>query len=108
MKHKEIVTDLLKDEGTGGELMRAYLRASAQYALAEILDEEVESLCGSKHEQGKDRVYRRAGSEKGIMYSNGKKQSIRRPRVRKQTKNGEKEHGLMTYYFARQITNIED
>ena len=108
MKHKETLTQILDGEADPSEIMKSYLRASAQFALASIMEEEVESLCGRKHLQGNENPFRRAGSEKGIMYSEGKKKAIRRPRVRQQTESGEKEYGLLSYYFARQITNIED
>jgi transposase-like protein len=47
--------------------------------------EEVEALCGPRYRPDSQSVYHRAGSETGIAYLDGGKESIRRPRVRHET-----------------------
>jgi transposase-like protein len=47
--------------------------------------EVVEALCGPRYRPDSQSVYHRAGSETGIAYLDGGKESIRRPRVRHET-----------------------
>ena len=63
------------------ELLRQRVRAGLFAAMAE----EVEALCGPRYRPDSQSVYHRAGSETGIAYLDGGKESIRRPRVRHET-----------------------
>ena len=57
---------------------------------------------------GRRRAYRRAGSDDGILYFDGRKEAIKRPRVRERQPDGsEREVVLETYQAARQQKNIE-
>src|SRR4051794_35067281 len=59
-----------------------YMRESIRGALWGLMREEVEALCGTSHHPAQDALYRRAGSDDGIMYFDGRKEAIKRPRVR--------------------------
>lgn len=70
--------------------------------------EEVRALCGDRHQRGIEREYRRGGSDEGIMYFEGRKERIARPRVRRRGADGkEMEAQLDTYQQARSTENIE-
>lgn len=85
-----------------------YMRQSIRDALWDLMQQEVEQLCGESHQRTDTGPYRRAGSEKGVFYSEGGKQSITRPRVRqRRADGGESEAHLASYRQARSMTNIE-
>ena len=93
---------------SAGEAFREYLRQSVQEALWELMQEEVRELCGPAHERGREREHRRAGSERGVFYTEGGKQAIERPRVRRRVGDeGEEEVRLHSYAQARSSQNIE-
>ena len=73
--------------------------------LLDALEAEVNSLCGKKHHPEKESPYYRAGSEKGSIYANGRKEEIVRPRVRE--KDG-KEVQLSLYEAASSQENLFD
>ena len=99
-------------ESTGNEAsgaFREYLRQSVRETLWELMQEEVGQLCGPRHERGTEREHRRAGSERGIFYTDGGKQPIDRPRVRRRNRGGgEQEVRLHSYSQARSKKNIEE
>src|SRR6202167_1834651 len=83
-------------------LLRDSLRASAE----QMLQEEVEELCGRSHRPEADAQYRRAGSENGTCHAGGRREAILRPRVRKQVGDGtEREHVLTSYAAMRRPGN---
>lgn len=92
------------EEGEAANFFRSYMKGSIRAALVEIMQEEVSHLCGPRHHPDRSQGFQRAGSEDGIFYEAGKKQPVRRPRVRK---DGQ-EIGLKTYGFAREIGNITE
>ena len=68
------------------------------------MEAEVNSLCGKKHYPNSESPYYRAGSEKGVMFANGEKEAITRPRVR--TKEDSKEVKLEVYQAASTSDNL--
>lgn len=71
-----------------------------------MLEEEVTALCGVSHRPEAGAQYRRAGSESGTCYTEGRREAILRPRVRKQAGDGtEREHVLASYAAIRQPGN---
>ena len=91
------------------EIFNEYLRGSVRLALFELMQQEVHELCGRSHARGNASPNRRAGSEQGIGYINGKKEPLKRPRVRRQNDDGsEEEVELKSYAAARQINNISE
>ena len=84
------------------------MRTGIRAALWDLMKEEVEGLCGASHRPQLDARYRRAGSDDGVMYFGGRKEAIKRPRVREiQADGGEKEVVLKVYWQARSSKNIE-
>ena len=83
-------------------LLRDSLRATAE----QMLQEEVEQLCGRSHRPEAGAQYRRAGSESGTCHAGGRREAILRPRVRKQVGDGtEREHVLVSYSMMRRPSN---
>jgi hypothetical protein len=82
-------------------LLRDSLRATAE----QMLQEEVEELCGRSHRPVAGAQYRRAGSETGACHAEGRRETILRPRVRKQVGNGtDREHVLVSY--SRRVARL--
>lgn len=83
-------------------LLRDSLRATAE----RMLEDEVNALCGESHRPEVGAQYRRAGSESGTCYAEGRRETILRPRVRKQVGDGtEREHVLASYRAIREPGN---
>lgn len=90
------------------QLFRDYLREHIRGAMWDLMQEEVRELCGPKYDPAPGRVYRRGGSDQGVVYLGGKRQEIRRPRVRRGDGRGkEQEVALRSYQVARGIRTIE-
>jgi putative transposase len=88
------------------ELFMAQLRDSLRVTAEQMLEEEVNALCGESHRPESGAQYRRAGSESGACYTEGRREAILRPRVRKQVGDGtEREHVLASYAAIRQPGN---
>ena len=73
------------EEREAAKLFQELLRQSVRAGLFAAMAEEVEALCGPRYRPDSQSVYHRAGSETGIAYLDGGKESIRRPRVRHET-----------------------
>jgi hypothetical protein len=80
-------------------LLRESLRATAE----QMLQEEVETLCG---ERRPERSIRRAGSESGACYAGGRREAILRPRVRKQVGDGTKREHRLASCLASPMQNV--
>lgn len=88
-------------ESEAVELFQQTLRQSVRLALFEAMEAEVSQLCGTKHKPSESE-YSRAGSEKGSVYIEGERESVKRPRVR--TPEGEVQ--LETYKAASTQRNL--
>jgi putative transposase len=88
------------------ELFMTLLRDSLRAVAEQMLEEEVNSLCGLSHRPETGAEYRRAGSESGACHAGGRRQAIVRPRVRKRGEDGtEREHVLASYAAMRRPGN---
>lgn len=104
---EQLLQGMTAERGAGNAFLE-YMRGSIRDVLWDLMQEEVESLCGSSHRPVEGAIYRRAGSDDGIMYMNGRKEAVKRPRVRERQSDGsEREMGLKSYQQARQRKNIE-
>ena len=107
-KAKATLLQGIQGEETTAQAFQDFMRAEIRSTLWSLMKEEVESLCGTSHRPSLDARYRRAGSDDGIMYFDGRKEAIKRPRVRERQADGsEREVGLKTYWQARSPKNIE-
>ena len=73
------------------------LRASVLEGVYRLFEEEVEKLCGKPYSKHLPGTPRRAGSDKGSVYLDGQKVSVKKPRVKQ---NG-KEIKLKSYEFLQ-------
>jgi putative transposase len=88
------------------EIFMTLLRDSLRVTAEQMLREEVEKLCGESHRPEPAAEYRRAGSESGTCYSEGRREALIRPRVRRRGVNGvEREHVLASYAMMRVPSN---
>lgn len=84
------------------ELVRTTLRREAE----KMLLEEVTALCGRSHYPELEAIYRRAGSEAGVCYADGRREVLQRPRVRRRGADGkEREHVLSSYQAMNDPAN---
>lgn len=84
-----------------GSALREAMRTAVRHALCEIVQEEVSGLCGPRYLSGVPSECRRAGSAPSSVYINGQKESMVRPRVRRQTASGEEEVLLKSWKAAQ-------
>ena len=73
------------------------IQGVVRLGLFEAMKEEVDSLCGRRYQPDPHSDCQRAGSERGVAYLDGEKESVIRPRVR--SKEGS-EVRLATYEAA--------
>jgi putative transposase len=90
-------------------IFNQFMRQAIRQALWVVMQEEVAALCGPRYAPEPERGYRRAGSGVGVLYAAGKKESLKRPRVRQLSPEGiEEEVKLQSYENARQVDNIRE
>jgi len=110
MSKVSLQEQLLQSNSTEtSEIFNELLRGAARLALFDLMQEEVLALCGPAYSPSADASHRRAGSEKGLCYMGGGKESIRRPRVRRILDDGQEEEvSLKSYQAARCSENIRE
>lgn len=91
-----------------GQIFREHLRGFVRQMISEVMAAEVEELCGPKHHPSVSDHYR-AGSSSGRVLLDGERESVVRPRVRKQRDDGGSEEvTLSTYEAARDPRQLQD
>jgi putative transposase len=91
------------------KIFNQFMRQAIRQALWGVMQQEVEELCGPSYAPQGQGGYRRAGTEKGVLYAAGKKECLRRPRVRQMGPEGiEQEVRLKSYEEARCVDNIRE
>jgi putative transposase len=85
-----------------GEVFREFLQGGVRLMLAEVMAAEVSLLCGPKHQPDDDVEFQRAGSAPGSVLLEGRREAVKRPRVRRKGDDGSVEMSLETYQAARQ------
>lgn len=88
---------------------RAFIRSQTREALLRIVKEELEELCGPRHHPPVDAEYFRSGGVDSPVYVDGRRENLRRPRVRQRLDNGEtKEFFLKSWRLARDPEEWEE
>jgi putative transposase len=64
------------------ESINEYLTKGTQLLVELLMQAEVETLCGTRHQHSKERKYLRWGDEVGSALIDGAKRTVKRPRVR--------------------------
>ncbi len=98
-----------RDPSEAGRTFREFLRASVRESLIRVMAEEVCELCGPKHRPATRAEAYRAGSAKGVVLNEGRREEIVRPRVRRKKSEGKSEEvGLATYAAAAEPGQVEE
>jgi hypothetical protein len=106
MNHEKFREAFLQgEEKEAANLFRQLLRQSIRIGLLEAMQEEVEALCGPRYRPDPQSPCHRAGSESGVVYMDGGREQIQRPRVRHEA-DGEVRLG--TYEAASSSRNLFD
>ena len=97
-----------KNPGEATEIFLNQVCGAIRQAAQDLMEEEVAALCGPRYAPLRPGHYRRAGSERGVMYHAGGKAALERPRVRRKRADGrEEEAPLVSYAQVRSQRNIE-
>ena len=92
-----------------GGIFREYLRGGVRMMIAEVMAAEVGELCGIKYHPSDDAACQRAGSSPGYVVWEGKREDVKRPRVRRGKDDGSTEEvHLQTYESARQLDQLHE
>lgn len=92
----------------GAACLRVWLRGHARQAFLQVMEAEVESLCGAIHQPERDSDLYRAGSAPGSVLNEGKKVKVNRPRVRRKKTDGSEEVRLSCYEAGRERGHLEE
>jgi transposase-like protein len=85
-----------------GEVFRDLLREKAREYIIGVMLSEVEFLCGPRGQRHSESEYYRSGSASGYVLHEGRRQDVKRPRIRKKTPSGSVEAALSTYEAAQE------
>lgn len=83
------------------EMMRNYFRVAMREALYEVAEEELTRLCGPLHHPDPQSPYRRAGSAASTVFFEGRRERLKRPRVRRCEDGQEVEVKLQSWQAAQ-------
>ncbi len=83
-----------------GETFRSFLRGAARDMILRVMAAEVELLCGPAWHPDKSGDYSRAGSAPGSVLHEGRREAVKRPRVRKNKGSGASEEVVLSSYQA--------
>ncbi|MDF3130865.1 IS256 family transposase [Kiritimatiellaeota bacterium B1221] len=107
-KHIDLNTILQAEATQAATLLSTHVRQCARAAILNIIQEEVDLLCGPSHHPNNESAFFRAGSAPSSIYIEGKRQAVSRPRVRERTEDGSQEVTIKTLQAARDPHEWED
>ncbi|MEI6423814.1 MAG: transposase [Lentisphaerota bacterium] len=94
--------------GEAGEIFRKFIRGAVMSSFVDVMQEEVEALCGPKYRPlGEEDAYR-SGSAPGICVLEGRMERVERPRVRRKTVAGSEEIRLESYGAAKDAGAVKE
>ncbi len=82
LKQARSLSDALLPRERIREALREQMHAAMLGLMKNLFQQEVQALCGPRYKRDRQAVASRAGSEVGSVYWDGKRQTVRRPRVR--------------------------
>ena len=86
MEKRAVIKRLEQAEtGEAAELLHEVLRANVRQALYELVEEEIQGLCGPKHRPKEGGRYYRSGTSPSEVYLEGRRVPAKRPRVRRRS-----------------------
>ena len=71
------------DASQTGGVFREYIRGAVRVMIADVMAAEVGELCGEKYHPDDQADHQRAGSADGFVVWEGKRENVKRPRVRR-------------------------
>lgn len=83
------------------QMMKEHLRAVVRDALYDVIEEEVRQLCGASHRPDPESAFRRAGSAASTVFLDGRREALKRPRVRERSDQGSVEVKLASWQAAK-------
>ena len=83
------------------QMMKEHFRTVVREALYEVVEEEVRQLCGASHRRDLQSAFRRAGSANSTVFLDGRREALKRPRVREQSDQGSVEVKLASWQAAK-------
>jgi transposase-like protein len=94
------------DSGIGvgevGVVFREHVRDCVREIIIGVMAEEVELLCGPRHQSGSSREYFRSGSASGYVLHEGRRVDVKRPRVRRRSGHGGTSEAVLSSYAVAQ------
>ena len=90
------------------EMMKNRFRAVVREALYEVVQSELRRLCGPLHHPDAQTVYRRAGSAASTVFLDGRREALKRPRVRRRAGGREVEVELESWKAAQDPAQWEE
>ncbi len=105
-KEESILTQAERD--SNAEAFRETIRGLARQALADLVREEIDGLCGPAWHPLEASPHQRAGSAPSSVYVQGRKEPMSRPRVRVRDGDGTAEVRLETWKLAQDPGEWED
>ena len=92
-----------------GVVFRDWMRGMARQTLLRVFEAETQALCGALYRPNEGAQCYRAGSAPGTVLQEGRKDEVRRPRVRRRKEAGQTEEvRLSTYEAAQEPGHLED
>jgi transposase-like protein len=82
------------------QIMKEPFRTVVREALYEVVEGEVRQLCGASHHPDPQAAYRRAGSANSTVFLDGRREALKRLRVREQSGEGSVEVKLVSWQTA--------
>lgn len=94
--------------GEAGEIFRKFIRGAVMSSFVDVMQEEVEALCGPRYRPlGEESAYR-AGNAPGVCILEGRRERVERPRVRRKTVVGSEEIRLESYGAANDAGAVKE
>lgn len=85
-----------------GVVFRTWMRGIARRTVLQVFEAETQALCGALYRPEKGAECYRAGSAPGTVLNEGRKEEVRRPRVRRRKEEGQSEEVRLSSYEAAQ------
>lgn len=82
------------------QMMKEHFRTVVREALYEVVEDEVRQLCGPSHRPDPESPFRRAGSADSTVFLDGRREALKRPRVREHRDEGSVEVKLASWQAA--------
>ncbi|MDF3130554.1 hypothetical protein P0Y35_15205, partial [Kiritimatiellaeota bacterium B1221] len=107
-KHIDLNTILQAEATEAATLLSAHVRQCVRASILNLMQEEVDLLCGPSYNPSSESSFYRAGSAASSIYVDGKRMPVNRPRVRELTEEGSREVTIKTLQAARDPHEWED